>query len=525
MRDLRWILPASLLVGLALSIPGPGVWWIGWLTFAVVTLLGLVAQSALWRSSGAPKALGWMLILAVALRLGLGMAFSYILPAYGNDTPVQKAGYIFADAYRRDGQSWDLASSSNSLFEAFNKTSSNSDQYGGLLFVSGLAYRLGSPEAHRPWLIILLSALVSGIGVALAYKASRQAWGERVALPVGWIMAVFPEAVLLGSSQMREPFLMTFAAMCLWGLVHWAQDRRSSTAWMIGGVIGLLLFNPGVAVAAVIILAVWMWLHTQARRISPWIWMGVLAVVVLSLILFGLAVSGSTPTQGSLPATLINWLRYTVQWDSSVVERNSGSVQWLFERVPEVLHLPLLISYGMLQPVLPAAIGDIEGVWPMQAVGILRGLGWFALLPFLIYGPVALWKMKDTRERAAWLWLWVAMVIWIILSSARGGGDQWDNPRYRATLLLFQAALAAQVFTLETEARARGLIRLVEVEVVFVICFSAWTFSRYNGDAASLPLGGTFIAFLGISVLCLIGDWVWAKYQGKRKKRESQSMG
>jgi hypothetical protein len=137
LRDFRWIIPASLVLGLVLSILGPGTWWIGWLTFTLVSVLGLSALSALWRSGGSSRALGLMLILTVVLRLGLGMAFTYILPAYGNDTPVQKAGYIFPDAYNRDTQAWELASSHDSLLKAFDKSYSI-DQYGGLLFFSSL---------------------------------------------------------------------------------------------------------------------------------------------------------------------------------------------------------------------------------------------------------------------------------------------------------------------------------------------------------------------------------------------------
>jgi 4-amino-4-deoxy-L-arabinose transferase-like glycosyltransferase len=524
LRDLRWILPASLILGLALSLLGPGTWWIGWLAYTLLLLSGLAALSALWRSSDASTKIGWMLLLAVVLRLGLGMAFSYVLPAFGNDTPVQKAGYIFSDAYKRDSQAWELADSHDSLLKAFDKTSTN-DQYGGLLFGSSFLYRFISPDAHRPWLIILLAASVSGIGVALAYKASRRAWGEAVALPVGWIMALFPEAVLLGSSQMREPFLLAFIAMMFWGAVIQADDRRTAFLWMGGGLIGLLFFHPGVAFAAMVVLAGWVWLNGRARHISGWVGVAILAALALATVLFAWAISNSTPIKGGLLATLVNWLRYTVQWDSSVLELNSGWVQTIFSHIPNAFHLPFIIIYGVLQPVLPAAIGDVQAVWPMQMVGILRGLGWFALLPLLIYGPISLRRISDKRERLAWLWLWVAMVVWIIISSARGGGDQWDNPRYRATLLLFQAALAVQVVRMEIANQSRGLLRVLEVEAVFVVCFSAWTISRYDANPYLLPLGSAVIAFVSFSLLILICDWLWGRHLQKKRKSLGGAVG
>ncbi len=517
-RDLRWIFPISLLVGLGLSLLSGGTWWIGWVTFTLVFLFGLAALSGLWRSNGSRASFGLMLLLAVVLRLGLGIALSYVLPAYGNDTPVQKAGYIFADAYRRDNQAWDLASSQDSLLNAFNKSSANNDQYGGLLFVSSLLYRLGSPDAHRPWLIILLAALVSGIGVGLAYEAARKAWGDSLAIPVGWIMALFPEAVLLGASQMREPFLMMFISMGFWGMINWAENRITAAVWMSGAATGLLLFSPGVAAAAFFVLVVWFWLSREERRMPWWIWGGTIGVIVLSSLLFILTLSGTNSGGSGLLARLLTWIRLSANYDAGMLERNSGWIQNILSRVPTLLHLPFIIGYGILQPVLPAAIGDIQAVWPMQAIGILRGLGWYAMLPFLIYCPISFWKMKNKRERWAWLWIWIAMVLWTFISSARAGGDQWDNPRYRAILLLFQAALAAQVFLLETRERTRGLIRLIEVEISFVIAFSAWTISRYDVNPFTLTLNQAILIFVGLSFFFLVCDWSWRKYLGKKRK-------
>jgi len=56
---------------------------------------------------------------------------------------------------------------------------------------------------------------------------------------------------------------------------------------------------------------------------------------------------------------------------------------------------------------------------------------------------LSVWKIPDRSERRAWIWLWVIAWVWIVVSSYRAGGDQWDNPRYRVIFLLWQALLAA----------------------------------------------------------------------------------
>jgi len=516
--DLRWILPVSLSLGLALSLLGPGTWWIGWLAFALVLTLGLLSLTALWRSAGAPRTLMVMLVLALFLRLGLGMTFSYILPPFGNDTQVHNSGYIFRDAYTYDSEAWGLASSGDPLWRAFDKSYGSEDQYGGLLFFHSLFYRFLSPDAHRPWLMILLSALAGSIGVALAWKGARQSWGESVALVMGWIMALYPESLLVGSSQIREPFLILFIAMAFWGVVDWlANHHRTAWLWLVGSLLGMLLFSPGVVVAALVGLGVWAWLREKERHISWWWVAGVVLVVVLAALLLGEVVGGTLQVPGGPLANLVNWLRYSANYSAYITALNSGWLQTIFTVLPEPLHLPFITGYGIAQPVLPAAIAD-PAVWPMRALGILRGLGWYALLPFLLYSLRSIWKTDDKRERLAWLWLWLVSWAWIIISSARAGGDQWDNPRYRVILLLFQAALAAQALTWQRLTRDRWLGRALAVEGVFLVLFGYWYAARYLHWQGWVPHVFVIFALIFIlSAMILAGGWWWDRRQPKRR--------
>jgi len=531
LRDLFWIVPISFGLGLALSLLDGGTWWIGLLAYGLLLTLGLLALTALWRracadqgrSTGAPRTLLLLLLLALFLRLGTGMFFSYVLPIYGNDTEVHNAGYIFRDAFTYDAQSWDLASSGNPLWKAFDRSYGIEEQYGGLTLTLSLVYRFLSPDMHRPWLTILLAALAGAIGVALAWKGTRQVWGEGVAWVLGWIMALYPESLLAGASQIREPFLILFMAAAFWGLADWQSNRRrASWVWMGGGLIGALLFSPGMAVVALVVLGVWVWLRSKERRIRWWWLAGAAVVVIAGIVFLGILVGGALQVPGGPLANLVNWLRFSVNYGAYVTEQNSGWLQTIFSTLPEPLHLSFITAYGVAQPVLPAAIAD-PAVWPMRAMGILRGLGWYALLPLLLYSLRSIWKIADRvgaahkRERLAWLWLWLASWAWIIISSARAGGDQWDNPRYRVILLLFQAAIAAQALTWQRATHDRWLGRVLAVEGVFLVLFGYWYISRYAG--LGIRVFHIFIVFAAIAVISaaiLVGGWLWDRRQAKR---------
>jgi hypothetical protein len=517
-RDLLLIFSTSLVLGLALSLPGPGTWWMGWLAYFILLVLGLLALSALWRSAGSPRGLGWMLILSLFLRLGIGIFFSHVLPVYGNDNEVHKGGYIYRDAFTYDTQAWDLAAAGDPLWKAFDRSSGIEEQYGGLTLTLSLIYRILSPEVHRPWLTILLSALIGALGVGLAWKGARQAWGERVALALGWIMALYPESLFSGCSQIREPFLLLFIAMLLWAIASWQGTRqRTAWIWLAGGILGLLLFSPGIAVAALIVLGVWVWLARREVHIRWWWVAGVGVVIVLAGLLFSQIVSGTLKVHGGPLANLANWLKYSMNFGAYVTAQNSGWLQTIFKALPETLHLPFIVAYGIAQPVLPAALAD-PAVWPVRLIGILRGLGWYALLPLLLYSLRPIWKTANKRERMAWLWLWLAVWVWIILASARAGGDQWDNPRYRVILLLFQAALAAYSLVWARQRHDRWLGRILAVEGVFLVLFGYWYLSRYgNNDLAIINIFIIFTAIALISLVILIGGWIWDQRQAKRR--------
>ncbi|MDI6768592.1 MAG: hypothetical protein QMD04_02825 [Anaerolineales bacterium] len=520
-RDLKWIIPASLGVGAFLSALDGGTWWIGWLAYSFILALGLSALAALWRRAGAGRTLAWMLLLTLFLRLGLGIALTYILPVAGYPTDVQQAGYVFRDAFTRDTQAWSLANSNHPVLSSFAKSyrvgaAHSADQYGGLLALSALVYRYLSPDIHRPWLIILLAALVAAIGVALTWKAARQAWGASVGAFAAWIMALYPESILLGSSQMREPFLITFIAMLFLGAVTWQARRRTAIAWMAGGLAGMLLFSPGVAIFALLVTGGFLWLR-RGVHISWRLALAVPGVGIAAVLLLWLGLARGSLAGASLFETLANWLGYSAQWDLYLTQRASDGLQPLFDALPKFLHLPLVTAYGLFQPVLPAAIAD-PAPWPWYTLAIFRALGWYALLPLLIFALIASWKVAPKNERRAWLWLWLATWGWIVLSSARAGGDQWDNPRYRVILILFQAALAAGAWTYWRAARSPWFGRILAVEGVFLVLFGYWYADRYTDwplwslSFLQVVLGIAFIGFL-----ILLGGWGWDRRE-KRKK-------
>ena len=452
----------------------------------------------------------WIILFAFLLRLGLGVTASILLPQVGYESKPQQAGYLFFDAYRRDSQAWDLAQSGKPLSRAFDQKFA-SDQYGGLLWVSAFTYRYLSAGTHQPLLVVLLAALIGSLGILFAYLTAKRLTDEKIAFLSALIFAFYPEAILLGASQMREPFLITFVAMAFYGLVEWQTTRaKLPWLWTALALAGMLFISPGFVLVTLVAAAGWLYFAEFKRKI-PWQAVAVAAVIFI-IALVAVAASWDslvTAKGGGILGTLGNWARETAKWNAYLLGRSSGIVQLLFQALPPPLATPFVAVYGILQPVLPAVL--IEPAVPFwQILGVIRALGWYLLLPFVTFAPFSAGIQPSGQQRRGGLWLSLVVWGWILIAAIRGGGDQWDNPRYRVILLGWTAMLAAQAFY---TVKSRWFWRIVAVEVIILLVFGHWYSWRYLDIGYNLGIRNTLVIAIGLAVLVVGGDWLWQRFK------------
>jgi len=525
-RHIFWMIPISLGLGLLISFLQPGNVWIGWLVFSTLFFLALWLLTFLHLWAGGGRILGWMIALAFGLRLVTGMGIYLALPVDGYDEPDDRAGFFFTDAHRRDDQAWELGQSDAPILSAFNKTY-HTDQYGGLLAFTALAYRALSPDAHRPALLIALSAIVAALGTPFFWRASRLALGERVALFSSWVFVLYPDSLLLGGAAMREPYLITFGALALWGFVSWlnmissqaqisgAGPGLQALIWIGSGLAGMLLVSPVVALVTLVILAGWLWMAREHKRYSWVLFFFIALVFVVGLALLAWALNRQGTFGGGTLGVIAGWFREAVKWDVYQLERGSGWVQKLFDEMPAWMRLPFVAIHGIFQPILPAAfIEPTTFTW--RVTGIARALGWYMLWPLLLYAVIAALKDKYIHDRRLWLWITVIVWSWILLTALRGGGDQWDTPRYRTILLPWQALTAGYAWARFRSKTDSWLVRIWLIEGIFLTFFTQWYLSRYYHIGGQIPFGWMIALITGSSALVLIGGAWWDRQQREK---------
>lgn len=466
----------------------------------------LIILSILWRISGSRKEIAWMILVAFIVRLCLGLLFSWGLPIYGYEEEVQRAGYVFADAFTRDGYAWDLAQSGNSIFKAFG-SEFMADQYGGMLAISALVYRIFTPNQHLPVLMLPVSAGIAAFGIPFIYTIASQKFGHKAGKVAAWTLVLYPEGVLLGASQMREPYLITFFSVLFWGFARLVEKKKDwkTIITLISGMLGLALISFRVMLPIMGVLLVWLainWRNSHTHvKVQKWVW-GVFGLAFIGLIIISL-----------------NWLRSAMHWDLLQTYRASGWMQYLFENSPTWVRAPFIVIYGVFQPLLPAAIAD-PAPWIWKSLGILRGLGWYSLLPIMVYGLIIVWK-EENRKRRIWLiWILIAIWGWVLLASLRAGGDQWDNPRYRTIFLPLMVMIISWAVIWAKENKDRWLGRIFLIEGIFLAFFMHWYLSRYYDLFKKIPFWTMLGLIVLLSIGILVGGVIIDKYRLKKTNKE-----
>jgi hypothetical protein len=211
-------------------------------------------------------------------------------------------------------------------------------------------------------------------------------------------------------------------------------------------------------------------------------------------------------------------------FQSYLLELSSGIFQSLLNSVGEQWRWLIILVYGTAQPVLPALVGDPSAAWSMRVIGFFRAAGWYALVLFLVYGAIGVLRDRQATRRYQLIWISIINWAWIMVSALNAGADQWDNPRYRAILLIWQVILAAWALEWARTRHDAWLWRWLAVEVVFVGLFTEWYLGRYYPGFFHLDIKIMSLVILVICGLILLGGVIWDGVQKRKLSSKDNSL-
>ncbi len=499
---------SGILLGALLSVFSFGNFLAGWLGIGILAALISFGAIRVWRSLGAERTLAVLMLITFAIRIALGTLLYQGLPQFGFDTPVQQAGYVFSDASERDLSAFQITRDGG-LFKQDLGEFRAADQYGGLLATSALIYQVFSPDSHRPLIMVMVSAFAMTFGAAFLYSAVKQKWNQKLALAAGWVFALYPDGVLLGSSQMREPILLGLTCLLFWVSLNWRHKpvRTLIYALLVTGITCLFSVPAGGAAFTVVAGIVFMeWFTAQHDRKTKWLG---IAGFVIFLTLAGVA--------GWL------WLRDGLSYEFYLTESSSGWIEGFVRQYGERIRVPFITFYGLTQPVLPAAI--IDPTLPLwKGIAVFRALGWYSVIPFIIYAFFAVFTSKKEESRSLLIFISLVFAAWVLISSIRAGGDQWDNPRYRTTFLPWVAILVGWVWQRLRVQKCPWFWRFLSIEIVFVLFFLYWYYNKIIETVAQIPFLIMIVSIIAISAAIILGGLVWDLNKNRRKPPASSNQ-
>ena len=110
----------------------------------------------------------------------------------------------------------------------------------------------------RSILMMQSIGLLFGVGsVFLSWLITKRVWGERTAIKVGWVVALFPSLILYSIIPLREVYNSFFLIVAMIGIVGWSKTESFKSLFVaMFGFIGGSFFHGALAIGGVIFLII-----------------------------------------------------------------------------------------------------------------------------------------------------------------------------------------------------------------------------------------------------------------------------
>ena len=431
--------------------------------------------------------------LALALRLAFLITAPVAMMLWGYESNRNYKGLVQKDAINAVDTAWNQSQLQAPLFEAFQP--GPGDNTGGITTLGSALFRLLTPDMERTLILGLVASFFTSLTVLAVFRLGNGLFSPGVAKTAAFIAAVYPEGVLIGSSHQQMGYITLIFSMALLAVAGVLRNppgetegpglpkRRDAVILLaIMAVLGLLISRPFTVLGLICIAGFVLWsihLKPQVARIL-WIGLGVAAVVLVSIRMLGIL---DIVSSDSDPLFLIYRYLYGMayaEYDKMIAAGGGDLFQNVLAAMSKGPAFILSAVYGLVRPALPAAIGyrntSAEGGFFWQLLNLFRSLGWYAVLPVLLYGTLkSLRGFLSRKPETIFM-----MIFWAValIGSYRAFGDEWDNPRYRLFALAPMAILAGWAWIIQREERDPWFARIVIPFAAATVSLTAWYILR-----------------------------------------------
>jgi hypothetical protein len=499
------------------------VYWPNFLVLVLPMLLGFGLIELCLRLF-LPGEGGGFARLCTWLALGLRLAFLILAPVamilWGYESNKNYKGLVQKDAINAVDTAWKQSQLNNPVFEAFRP--GPGDNTGGITTMGTAIFRLLSPDMERTLLLGLVASIFTSLTVIAVFRLGNGLFSPGVAKTAALIAAVYPEGVLIGSSHQQMGYITLIFSVALLAVAGILRNppgdaegpglpkrRDAAILLVIMAVLGVLVSQPFTELGLVCIAGFVLWsIHPkpQIGRIL-WIGLGVIAAVLVFIRVLGIF---DVVSSDSDPLFLVYRYIYGMAYAEydKLIQAGGGD---LFQNVLSTMSkgpaFILSAVYGLVRPALPAAIGyrntNAQGGFFWQLLNLFRSLGWYAVLPVLLYGTLKSLRGFLSRKPETIFML----IFWAIalVGSYRAFGDEWDNPRYRLFALAPMAILAGWAWISQRKEKDPWFARIVITFAAATVSLTVWYILRdyallnFPAVPSILVMGAITLVAFGLS--------------------------
>jgi hypothetical protein len=481
--------------------------------FAVCILFGLLVR---WTMQGDSRGVGrryaW---IGFFLRLACAAFLPLLLFLSGVTFGLQHHGVLFVDAQAKEQIAWGVAQGKDSLVSVFMQQTLQPD--GGLITLGVAIYRFFFYSIESPMALTIWMAFFSACAILIAYRLAESVVSQKVAQTAAWLVAIFPDAILFGSTFLAQGMLATFLGFwllyCSGLLAPNPSDESVSPApalwkYALGGM-GIFFaatsfFPEYVCLFIAVFLICGFWLtdfHTRSGKLRLAGLGGILlATILLSILAAAQVIPPAWDLLGKTRQYFFDfaWLKM----NSTAMTTGNDLLENIIRILPEPIGFFMIAVYGLLQPFLPAVVGS-KGAWSAGsgieiALLVIRSVAWFLVMPLIFYGILASFRLIRSNRFLPLFGVLFLLIAWT--GAFRSLGDQINNPMYRMIALVPMAiGIAWTVWDLRDYSRI-WFLRILIPFFVGVGGLTGWYILRSFGGV-SLPSVATFIV---LAVFCVV---------------------
>ena len=340
----------------------------------------------------------------------------------------------------------------------------------------------------RPYVLIVVQALLTGIGVALLALTARRLWGERVGLLTGVLAALDPYPKHYVPRILSEALAGFLVALAAYALVRAWQDR-SAWWWAATGAAtaALTLTRPLFALAVPLVVLAALVLRS---------WRGALTCAAACALLLGPWLAWEGDTAGKVTVS-----SFGEGWNLLIAAHGEG----YGDSAVEVQHSPsYLHDFLSVHRFAPSAAElrrnpEAHPHYLARADAEQRRLARAQYAKRLRHEPQTV--LGEIAYRAYFLWMahedWVQPhgVVWLL--------------RAADALMLLLAAIGAAI-----AIRRGGAGRAL---ALFLLLFTAVNALHHVEARYAMPVRGLYVAFVGLAALTLLD-----RSRAPRERRQEQ---